>query len=130
MEQRLIIAGRLPGMNEMLGSSTRIARNYNAKGGRHTGYSKLKLQWGESVTLLCRAQGIKPVPSAHFRFTWIEPNTRRDPDNISAGKKLIFDGLVTAGVLPEDGWGQILSIAEEFRVDKAFPCVIVDIISD
>ena len=130
MKQRLIIRERLPGMNDFLEESTKIARNFNRKGGRHTGYSKLKKQWGAKIVVLCAEQQLSPVPAAHFRFTWIEPNRMRDPDNISAGKKLIFDGLVAAGVLPEDGWSQILSIREEFRVSRACPGVVVDILSD
>lgn len=41
---------------------------------------------------------------ADFYFLWTEPNRRRDPDNIQAtGVKFILDGLVRAGVLPDDG---------------------------
>ena len=130
MQQRLIIRERMPGMNDFLEESTKIARNFNRKGGRHTGYSAMKKKWGRKIAELCLEQELKRVSSAHFRFTWIEPNRMRDPDNISAGKKLIFDGLVAAGVLPEDGWGQILSISEKFHVNRACPGVVVDILSD
>jgi hypothetical protein len=129
VHQRLIIRERLPGMNELLGASTGMFGNAGSRG-RHNGYSKLKKAWGQKIVVLCLEQRLTPTPAAHFRFTWIEPNRQRDPDNISAGKKLIFDGLVAAGILPEDGWSQILSIREEFRVNRACPGVVVDILSD
>jgi hypothetical protein len=130
IQQRLIIPERMPSLNALLDAKARGGRHVGAKGARWNPYNAAKKEWAVKIGLWCKQQGIRPVPGAHFRFTWIEPNRQRDPDNISAGKKLIFDGLVAAGVLPEDGWGQILSIREEFRVNRACPGVVVDILSD
>ena len=36
-------------------------------------------------------------------FCWYSKDIRRDPDNIEHGQKYILDGLVRAGILPNDG---------------------------
>ena len=36
-------------------------------------------------------------------FHWYCQDFRRDPDNIEHGQKYILDGLVRAGILPNDG---------------------------
>jgi len=96
MIQRLYIPHKLPGFNEMLGASNR---------NRHV-YNKLKKQveWWISVEIL--DQGVKPIKSAFFRFTWHEKLGRgrpRDPDNICAGKKFVLDALQATGILDDDG---------------------------
>jgi len=55
--------------------------------------------------------------------TWITKDLRKDPDNVSAGVKFILDGLVQAGILPDDRRKQINSIKHEFGVDKQNPRV-------
>lgn len=57
----------------------------------------------------------KPV---RLQFTWIEFNSRRDPDNIIFAKKFILDGMVEAGVLPKDTQEWIRGIREDWVVDK------------
>lgn len=49
-----------------------------------------------------------------FQFDWYCENKRKDPDNISAGQKFIFDGLVRACVLPNDGWREVATILHTF----------------
>ena len=51
----------------------------------------------------------------HYR--WIEPNRRRDKDNVAFAKKFIQDSLVHAGVLVNDGWNQIEGFTDDFAVD-------------
>jgi len=55
---------------------------------------------------------------------WYCPNTRKDLDNIAFAKKFIFDGLVMAGVLPNDGWKEISGFSDHFVVHK-YPKVVV-----
>jgi hypothetical protein len=131
MKQTLIISRRVPGLNDIINASTRVARNFNDHGGRHSSYSKTKADWKEYVVELCLEQRIRPVRFGVFVFTWIEPNKGRDPDNISAGgRKLILDGLVAAGVIANDGWKQVRGLQDRaFIVDTARVGAIVEIIS-
>ena len=54
----------------------------------------------------------------HFKFEWFVKNKRKDKDNISFAKKYIFDGMVQAGLISNDGWKQIGDWKETFQVDK------------
>lgn len=63
-----------------------------------------------------------------MRYTWYEPNRKRDKDNISSfGRKCIQDALVKAGVLKNDGWNEIESFSDKFFVDKKNPRIEVEI---
>ena len=69
----------------------------------------------------------KPV---HMIFTWHEKDRRRDPDNIIFSKKFLLDGLVLAGVIPNDTQKWILSFSESWIIDKKNPCVEILIIDE
>ena len=57
---------------------------------------------------------------------WFCRNRRKDPDNISsAGRKIILDGLVTAGILQDDGWKQVSSFTDNFEIDAVNPRIEV-----
>lgn len=119
MTCQLWIPGRLPGLNEIVES----AKGF---GGRGFGYSKLKRQHTERMTLLARAAKVKrfDVPVV-LTFKWVEPNRRRDRDNVAAAKKLILDALVKAGVIASDGWHHVIGWTDTFAVDPAKPGVLV-----
>jgi len=64
-------------------------------------------------------------------FYWVEPNRRRDPDNISAGGvKFVFDGMVAAGLLPNDGWNNVKMILHRFKVNKLKPGIYVEVFKE
>jgi len=74
------------------------------------------------------ARHIRRRQSSYFIFEWKERDRRRDPDNIAAaGRKLILDGLVLAGVLPDDGWNHVLGWTDRFEVDRERPGVLVEL---
>lgn len=73
------------------------------------------------------AEGLPTIESANFHITWYSKDKRKDPDNIASGIKFLLDGLVEAGVLPNDGWKEIRSISHSFHIDKANPRVEVEI---
>jgi hypothetical protein len=130
MTQTLTIPSVMPGLNELLDLKARSGRR-GRRGARFDRYAEAKASWGRSIALFARQQGLRPVTSARFRFVWTEETNRRDPDNIAAGgRKLILDGLVSAGILPNDGRRQVLGWEDHFITDRAQAGVLVEIISD
>ena len=114
-EQTFFIPGPLPGLNEMIGASNASRHKYNA----------LKKKWEKVVWAAVKEYGIEPIDRAYFEFTWWERNRRRDPDNIAAARKFIFDGLVSAKILKGDGWKQIEGWLDEFCICDDEPGVTV-----
>lgn len=60
---------------------------------------------------------------ANFEITWFAENRRKDKDNIAFAVKYIFDGMIDAGLLENDGWKQIGNWENVFETDKKFPRV-------
>jgi Holliday junction resolvase RusA-like endonuclease len=110
------LPGRLPGANEIRAMLTR-------KGG-YRRYNAVKSKVHAAVAIIVAEERVGRFPSAHVTFEWVEPNMRRDPDNFSQ-PKAILDALQHAGVLPNDGWKEILSISHKWRVDRNRPGVYV-----
>ena len=64
--------------------------------------------------------------NAKFVFLWLEPNKKRDKDNIAAGgRKYIFDSLVEMGILKGDGWNFVINWEDHFGTDHKKEGVIV-----
>jgi Holliday junction resolvase RusA-like endonuclease len=121
MPQRLTVLGRLPGLNEIIAASK---QHYQV-------YAKEKKVLTHKVESLARAARLRTISSrCAVRFLWFEANRRRDQDNICAGQKFILDGLVAAGVLPDDGWQWISGIEHRFSIDRDNPRVEIDIIEE
>lgn len=53
-------------------------------------------------------------------FDWYLKDRRKDKDNVAFIKKYIFDGMVDAELIKNDGWKQIGNWKETFGVDKEF----------
>jgi Holliday junction resolvase RusA-like endonuclease len=108
---KLVIPGELPTLNEIISASKR----------HHMQYSNLK---GIYTNLVCRhaqAQNTPKFERINVVITWYCKDKRKDKDNIATGQKFIFDGLVKAGVLDNDGWSQIGDVTHKFEVDKHKP---------
>lgn len=71
-------------------------------------------------------QAIKRPIQVHFH--WVEPNQRRDLDNVRFGAKYILDGLRECGRLPNDGWAWVKGMSDTFSVDKDNPRIEVSIV--
>jgi Holliday junction resolvase RusA-like endonuclease len=57
-----------------------------------------------------------------IHYTFIEPNKKRDMDNISGYFHKVFqDALVQAGVIVNDGWSYIRGYSDDFDVDSNNP---------
>lgn len=92
--------------------------------------NKIKQQAQRDVEWCAKSQLRKfhPTGPVWMKYTWYEPDKRRDKDNISSfGRKVIQDGLVKAGVLENDGWKQIEGFSDRFRVDQKHPRIEVEI---
>ncbi len=112
---KIVIPGRLPGLNEIIAA----AKSHYAK------YSTEKKAYTEEVAWLAKQARLPKLEKVYLFITWFEPDRRRDPDNIMTGQKFILDGLVAAGVLPNDSQKYIAGIVHRFRVDRKNPRVEV-----
>lgn len=91
----------------------------------------MKADNGRAVALAARQcmEGVRIRRPVFMEYTWVEPDRRRDMDNISSfGRKVIQDALVDVGVLEDDGWRNILGFSDRFEVDRKNPRIEVKII--
>lgn len=73
--------------------------------GHWTARARLNRGWRHAAHMLARSEGIPPLPRIHVALT-MQPKDRRrrDPDNLVPGVlKPCIDGLVDAGIVPDDG---------------------------
>ncbi|WP_302419996.1 hypothetical protein [uncultured Megasphaera sp.] len=79
--------------------------------------------------MLCKLGMLKMrdwrIDKAKIVFRWIEPNRRRDKDNVAFAKKFILDSLQEVGIIKNDGWDEIISFRDEFYIDRNNPRVEV-----
>ena len=118
MTQTFRIDGTLPGLN-----------NYTkaCRAGHHAG-AAMKRRAEEVIVGCIRLAGLKPIAGqVTIHYTWIEPNKRRDLDNVCFARKFVQDALVTAGVLAGDGPKYIRGFSDEFMYDKEQPGVVVTV---
>jgi len=112
------IPGRLPGFNEIVAAAK--CGNY-----KYQPYAKMKETYTEMVAWI--AKKLPKFEKVSLIITWYEPDRRRDPDNIMAGQKFILDGLVIAGVIPNDNQKHIQQILHQFEIDRKNPRIEVEI---
>ncbi len=96
MEYLLTIPGTLNNLNDYISAE---------RTNRHKG-AKMKASNGDIVAVAIRQcmRGVKIEKPVFMEYLWVEPNRRRDKDNISSfGRKVIQDALVQYGVLKDDG---------------------------
>lgn len=116
---RLVIKGRLPGLNEYIEAE----RRNRYKGAAMKRESEAIVAWG------IKASRLKPFSKAVvMRYRWYEKDKRRDKDNVSSfGRKVIQDALVKMKILKGDGWNYIEEFSDEFYIDKNDPRIEVEI---
>lgn len=110
--------GRLPGLNEIITESKKGR-------GKYQPYAIMKEQYTSEIGWL--AKKMPSYQKVNVTITWIEPNRRRDPDNIQAGAKFVMDGLVAGGVIKDDSQRYVKSIRHFFEVDKENPRIEIDV---
>ena len=106
--QTLTIPGRLAGLNEIIKS----ARTHWSHG------AKQKIEQEETVMWAIKQSRLKPIARAfRMELLFVEPNDKRDPDNIVSAKKFILDALQKMGIIINDnqkyvrGWSERWEIA-------------------
>lgn len=117
MLYKFSIPGRFASLNDYI-NAERSNRNYGAS-----------IKRKETKRAAAAAYGIpKFEHPVWLHFKWIEPNTRRDIDNVAFAKKFILDGLVSAGVLENDNRQYVVGFEDDFsEIDKDNPRVEVTI---
>lgn len=87
----------------------------------------LKKKWTQACAYAAIGAQLKEIHAPVIvDISWIEPNKRRDLDNISAGTKFILDGLVMAQILQNDGRKWIRGVIHRFpEIDAQNPRVEV-----
>jgi len=102
--QEITIPGELPNLNAALAGAKR----------HWSSYAQIKKQQTNKVAWIARGQ-LEPITApVDLVFHWITKHRRVDPDNISHGSKYAIDGLVNAGILPDDGRRTIRSLTHLF----------------
>ena len=118
---KFTIPGRLPGLNEMTNANR--ANMYQG--------ASLKKNAEKSIMAALMYQKLTPIHEpVYLRFNWVEPNKKRDKDNIASGRKFVLDALVKAGVLENDGWKHIIGFSDRFSVDKNNPRIEVELLTE
>ena len=113
------IPGRLPGLNEIIDAAKQGK-------GRYQPYALMKEEYTTMVAWL--AKKLPKYNRVDITITWYEPNNKRDIDNIAGGgTKMILDGLVRAGTIPDDSQKYVNSITHHFKVDRENPRIEVEL---
>lgn len=115
MRQSFAVEGRFPSLNEFY----RMSPNQQWR---------IKDECDGRVEAAAKAAGLRPFTRpVRYRVTWVEPNRRRDLDNVAFGKKFVQDGLVKAGILHNDTHHEVRGFADEFAYDPKDPRIEVEI---
>lgn len=109
--KRLLIEGELTALNEFINAERR--NRYIA--------AKIKKDETGYCQDVAEKNGLKlqktDFPCALI-ITWYVKNKRKDADNIAFAKKFILDGLVEAGVLPNDNRKYVQGFTDIVKEDK------------
>lgn len=85
---------------------------------------RIKQQVKKAVVILARQNGIPPLKAITAELHWLKADNRRaDADNIAPTLKPCLDGLVAAGVLPDDDSDHVLRTSTKvlLKRDRALP---------
>lgn len=115
---KIVIPGRLPGLNEV--NNTNRANKYAG--------NKLKKETEQLLCLYIKNQCKAKFERIKLTIVWYEKNRKRDFDNISSATKFILDSLVKCEVIQGDGWKQIYpEFNHKFKLDRENPRIEITI---
>jgi hypothetical protein len=118
-KHKFIIPGELHSLNAYIDAERRhwsLASNIKKKDTRIV------------QTCACAIPVITEGFPLEIHIDWYTKNARLDIDNVSFGKKFIFDGIVSSGRIPDDSRKYIDRIRERFFIDKNDPRIEVTLI--
>lgn len=116
-----VIPGRLDGLNAYIGACRKNP---------HAG-AAMKRKNQKRVLKAITEWDVQPIETpVKVQVAWIEPNMRRDKDNIRSAIKYILDGMVEAGIIPGDGWKHVSDISDAYMVNRHNPRVVVEVTHD
>lgn len=114
--QQFTIPGKLANLNDYQTA---------CRSSKHVG-AKMKKSQEEIVKYAILAAHLKPmIEPIDIRFHWIEPNMKRDKDNIRFAAKFILDALKEMRIIKNDGWKNICTLSDKFTVNPKNPRIIV-----
>ena len=117
--QFFTIPGQLPTLNAVLAATK---RHWSA-------YATVKKAETNKVQWIARGELAPATHPVHLIFNWTTKDRRMDLDNVSHGQKYVIDGLVHAGILPDDSRKTVISILHKFTPpDANAPRVEIEII--
>ncbi|MBR3445599.1 MAG: hypothetical protein IKH14_07040 [Prevotella sp.] len=109
---KFTIHSRLPSLNEV---------NNDNRANKYKG-AKLKKDTEALIIAEIKKQKVQPVTEypVEVFIRWVEPNRKRDVDNIQSSKKFILDAMVRAGVLANDSQRYVAQVYDHVEcADKA-----------
>lgn len=122
MKTRVIIPMRLPSINEYI-YACKVQRGRWNKGTQ----MKRDVQRDIEPYLKDLGKFVRPVK---VDFTWIEPDMKRDLDNVCFAKKFILDAMVNCGVIANDNRSHVTDFSDHFGYEKGKPKIIVEVTDD
>lgn len=131
MTYKFTIPGRLPNLNDFIKAErTTVKSDYRSKVLLTKG-ALMKKQWQRYVANYIRADlgDTKPKTPIDIHYTFYEPDRKRDKGNImSFADKIICDALQDCGTIPNDNWANINGLSMDFKVDRGFARIEVELI--
>lgn len=118
----LVFQGEFTALNEHIG-----ANNRNRFIAAQIKRDETERAWADTLSQKNRKGLIIENYPIRVHFDWYCVNRKKDPDNIAFAKKYILDGMVKAGLIPNDGWNQVAGFSDDFHIDVDNPRVVVRI---
>lgn len=119
LKTKIIIQGELTDLNKFINSQ---------RANRFGGAALKKKNTQKCAVAFKPIAGKKLKLPINLKIDWYCKDKRKDKDNIRFGIKFIQDGMIEAGVLKNDGWGEISGYQDRFYVDKENPRIEIEII--
>lgn len=115
MTNEFTIKQKLPSLNDVIA----VNRTNRFQGAKFKREIEELIGWSIR-SALTRKTLYKPKKAVVVRFTWTEPNRRRDCDNIASAKKFILDALVKMKVLENDTQKFVVGFYDVFEIGKDY----------
>jgi hypothetical protein len=132
--------GKVPSMNELLdgkANARQMKKTWLVHKGKKPGqfkfnkYNQIKQDWTQKVVNVVKSTGFCPTEASYFCYLVVEKTRKRDPSNVfSSACKFIEDGLMEAGVIPNDGWNNVLGIATYIKHEPLGEAGVYLVMSD